>query len=88
MAVLGRIDAMVFTGGIGENSPATRRRILQDMEGMGLQLDSVRNRAHVGQEGEISTFGSRVKILVVPTNEELVIARETLEVIQASQERS
>ena len=64
MAVLGRIDAMVFTGGIGENSPATRRRILQDMEGLGLQLDSVRNRAHAGQEGEISTFGSRVKILV------------------------
>ncbi|MFL2541813.1 MAG: acetate/propionate family kinase [Candidatus Latescibacterota bacterium] len=88
MAVLGRIDAMVFTGGIGENSPATRRRILQDMEGLGLQLDSVRNRAHVGQEGEISIFGSQVKILVVPTNEELVIARETLEVIQTSQERS
>lgn len=88
LAVLGRIDAVVFTGGIGENSPATRRRILQDMEGMGLQLDSARNRAHVGQEGEISTFGSQVKILVVPTNEELVIVRETREVIQASGERS
>ena len=65
-----------------------RRRILQDMEGLGLQLDSARNRTHAGVEGEISTFGSPVKILVVPTNEELVIARETREVIQASGERS
>ena len=88
LAVLGRIDALVFTGGIGENSPATRRRILQDMEGLGLQLDSARNRAHIGQEGEVSTFGSPVKILVVPTNEELVIVRETREVIQSSGERS
>jgi len=88
LAVLGRIDAVVFTGGIGENSPATRRRILQHMEGLGLQLDSARNRTHAGVEGEISTFGSPVKILVVPTNEELVIARETREVIQASVERS
>ena len=88
LAVLGRIDAVVFTGGIGENSPAARRRILQDMEGLGLQLDSARNHTHAGVEGEISTFGSPVKILVVPTNEELVIARETREVIQASGERS
>ena len=88
LAVLGRIDAVVFTGGIGENSPAARRRILQDMEGLGLQLDSARNDTHAGVEGEISTPGSPVKILVVPTNEELVIARETREVIQAYGERS
>jgi len=88
LAVLGRIDAVVFTGGIGENSPVARRRILQDMEGLGLQLDSARNDTHAGVEGEISTPGSPVKILVVPTNEELVIARETREVIQAYGERS
>jgi len=88
LAVLGRIDAVVFTGGIGENSPAARRRILQDMEGLGLQLDSARNDTHAGVEGEISTPGSPVKILVVPTNEELVIAHETREVIQAYGERS
>ncbi len=88
LAVLGRIDAVVFTGGIGENSPAARRRILQDMEGLGLQLDSARNDTHAGVEGEISTPGSSVKILVVPTNEELVIAGETRQVIQAYGERS
>lgn len=62
------------SGGIGENSPATRRRILRDMEGLGLEVDPVRNRSHAGVEGEISTFGSSVKILIVPTHEESVIA--------------
>jgi len=84
LAVLGRIDAVVFTGGIGENSPAARRWILQDMKHMGLELDSARNRAHVGREGEISSFGAKTRILVVPTNEELVIVRETRDVLVGS----
>jgi acetate kinase len=88
VAVLGRIDAVVFSGDIGENSPATRRRILRDMEGLGLELDPARNRTHVGVEGEISTFGSPVKVLVVPTNEALIIARQTREVVASSRERS
>ncbi len=86
LAVLGRIDAVVFSGDSGENSPATRRRILQDMEGLGLEIDPARNRSHVGVEGEISTFGSSVKILIVPTYEALAIARETQVVV--SRERS
>ncbi|MEE3259027.1 MAG: acetate kinase [Candidatus Latescibacterota bacterium] len=86
LAVLGRIDAVVFSGGIGENSPATRRRILRDMEGLGLEVDPVRNRSHAGVEGEISTFGSSVKILIVPTHEESVIAHETQAVV--SRERN
>ena len=84
--MLGRIDAVVFSGDSGENSPATRRRILQDMEGLGLEIDPARNRSHVGVEGEISTFGSSVKILIVPTYEALAIARETQVVV--SRERS
>ncbi len=84
LAVLGRIDAVVFTGGIGENSAAARRWILQDMKHLGLELDSARNRAHVGREGEISSFGAKTRILVVPTNEELVIVRETRDVLVGS----
>ncbi len=81
MAVLGRIDAVVFTGGIGENSSSIRRGILQGMDGLGLQLDSARNRAHKGREGEISSVDSPIKLLVVQTHEELVIARETRELL-------
>ena len=84
LAVLGRIDAVVFTGGIGENSAAARRWILQDTEHLGLELDSAHNRAHVGSEGEISSFGAKTRILVVPTNEELVIVRETRDVLVGS----
>ena len=84
LAVLGRIDAVVFTGGIGENSAAARGWILQDMKHLGLELDSARNRAHVGREGEISSFGAKTRILVVPTNEELVIVRETRDVLVGS----
>ena len=75
-AVLGRVDALVFTGGIGQHSAFMRRRILEGLQHMGMQIDSARNRNHAGDEGEVSHVDSRVKILVVPTNEELVIARE------------
>ena len=85
IAVLGRIDAVIFTGGIGENSAAARWRILQDLEHLGLELDSTRNQVHVGREGEISSFGAKIRILVVPTNEELVIARETRGVLSGSE---
>ena len=73
--VLGRVDALVFTGGIGQHSAFMRRRILEGLQHMGVQIDSARNRNHAGDEGEVSHVDSRVKILVVPTNEELVIAR-------------
>ena len=80
-AVLGRMDALVFTGGIGENSAFMRRRIVDGLEGFGLQIDAARNRTHGSSEREVSSFGSQVKILVIPTNEELVIARETRELV-------
>ena len=80
-AVLGQIDALVFTGGIGEKSVSIRRWVVQGLEGLGLELDRARNRAVSGGEGEISAFDSRVRVLVVPTNEELVIAQEVREVL-------
>jgi len=78
-AALGGVDIIVFTGGIGENDPVTRNKILSNLEYMGIQIDS--DKAGVrGEETIISSSDSRVKVLVVPTDEELVIARDTFEI--------
>ena len=77
MAILNRIDAIVFTGGIGENGVAMRSRILADLDQQGIQIDEHRNDIHVGVEGEIQSQTSRIKVMVIPTNEELAIARDT-----------
>ena len=75
-------SAVVFTGGIGENSAAVRRRICAGLESIGLALDAGRNEAMVGgKAGEISTDASTFKGFVIPTNEELLIARDTYRVI-------
>ena len=81
-AAMGGIDAIVFTAGIGENTIDVREECLRGLEFLGAELDPARNEAcnHVG--GEISTDDSRVKILIIPTNEELAIARETARLIQ------
>ena len=81
LGVLGRADAVVFTGGIGENAAAMRERILLGMAGLGLELDGVANRECVGREGGISTSASRIAILVVRAQEERLIARETAKVL-------
>jgi len=78
--VLGRLDAVVLTGGIGENAPRLRAQILQDLEILGVVLDPALNEATVQREGEISAAGSRVKALVIPTNEEGAIAADTYEI--------
>ena len=75
-------DALVFTAGIGENNPQIRAAICAQLDQLGLVLDPARNAALRG-EGEISAAGSRVKIFVIPANEELVVARETLRCIAA-----
>ncbi len=75
IAVLGGVDAIVFTGGIGENSDLIRRLVMEDMEYCGAKLDVAKNA--VRGEMYINTEDSKVKIMVVPTNEELSIARET-----------
>ncbi len=76
-------DAVVFTGGIGENSPVIRKRIGAGLESIGLELDQARNEAqHGGELGPISTESSSLKAFVIPTNEELLIARDTFRVIE------
>ncbi len=80
-AAMGGVDAVVFTGGIGENSTAVREAALQDMGWMGLELDPKRNRKLVGGEGFITTDESHVKAIVIPTNEERTIARDVVRVL-------
>jgi acetate kinase len=76
-------DALVFTGGIGENNPDLRAAICANLDQFGIQIDPARNAALRGTEGEISAAGSRVKLFVIPANEELVVARETVRCIAA-----
>jgi acetate kinase len=71
----------VFTGGIGENSSMVRDLVLSELGFLGIQLDDKLNRAGEKGEREISIKGSRVKIFVIPTNEELVIALDTMRII-------
>jgi len=81
LAAMGGADAVVFTGGIGENSPEVRSRICEGMEWAGLKIDAARNQETVGHEGVISTEDSRLLAYAIPTNEELLIARDTVRVI-------
>jgi acetate kinase len=78
---MGRLDAIAFTAGIGENGPEIRESICTGLEVIGARLDPEANKVR-GQERVISTAGSAVKILVVPTNEELMIAKETERVLR------
>jgi len=80
-ATMGGIDAIVFTAGVGENSVPVRQRICSGLEFLGTKLDLVKNNVH-GKERIISTDDSKVKILTIPTNEELVIARDTKKIIE------
>jgi acetate kinase len=76
-AVLGEVDALVFTAGIGENAHDIRRIVCTDMQHLGLAVDRKRNRQRIGSATEIQTERSPVKIWVIPTNEELEIAEQT-----------
>jgi acetate kinase len=83
LAALGGADAVVFAGGIGENAPEVRARICAGLEWMGLELDRERNAAAVeGRAGPISREGSRLEAWVIPTDEELLIARDTVRVVR------
>jgi acetate kinase len=81
LAAMGGADAIVFTGGIGENSPDIRARICAEMEWAGLHLNATRNEQTVGREGMISTDDSKLLTYAIPTDEELLIARDTVRVI-------
>ncbi|HHX38933.1 MAG TPA: acetate kinase [Armatimonadetes bacterium] len=83
-AAMGGVDAIVFTGGIGEHDPYVRECVCTGLSFLGLRFDPERNAERSG-EREISAPGSSVRALVIPTNEELVIARETAEVVGARQ---
>jgi acetate kinase len=83
-ALLGRVDAIVFTGGIGENDPDMRCRACEGLEGLGIKLDDSANLGPERGERRISAPDSRVQVLVIPTNEELEIARQALEAVLAS----
>lgn len=70
------VDAIVFTAGIGENASYIREEILKPMSWFGIELDINKNNKLQGKEAEISTNDSKIKIFVIPTNEELAIARD------------
>lgn len=81
-AVMGGLDTIVFTAGIGEHAPEIRERALTNMEFLGVEIDLEKNNSHdIGDGMEISKETSRVKVFVVPTNEELMIAKETLALV-------
>ena len=81
LACMGGADAVVFTGGIGENSPDIRAAICQGLEWAGLHLDKEQNQKVIGAEGPITADGSTLLAYVIPTDEELLIARDTVRVI-------
>lgn len=80
-AALGGLDILVFTGGVGENQWPTRTAVCKDMEFMGIELDEKLNTGMRGKEMVISTPGSKVTVMVVPTDEELTIAADTMEIL-------
>jgi len=78
LAVLGRVDAVVFTGGIGENAAAIRERACEGLDHLGIAVDGKRNEAAEGAVSEIQRSGAAVKVLVIRTDEEREIARQTI----------
>lgn len=80
-AVMGGVDAVVFTAGLGENSSSNREEICEGLEFMGIKIDDEKNNVR-GKDAIISTDDSKVKVLVIPTNEELMIAKDTVELLK------
>lgn len=78
---MGGVDGIIFTGGVGENSPESREAICKDMEYMGLEFNKKKNTGLRGKEMFISKENSKVKAMVIPTNEELVIAADTQKIV-------
>jgi acetate kinase len=80
-AAMGGVDTIVFTGGIGENDANTRAGVMEGLEFLGIDFDFDKNKSLRGKEELLSTPQSRVKVIVVPTNEELMIAKDTFEIV-------
>ena len=83
-AVLNGVDAVIFTAGLGENSGSMRELICRNMEGLGISLDPEKNKVR-GEEIDIAVPGTRCRVLVIPTNEELMIARETVQLLRSQE---
>ncbi|MBD3389535.1 acetate/propionate family kinase [Candidatus Micrarchaeota archaeon] len=81
---LGEVDAVVFTAGIGENSTSMRKQICSYLKILGIKLDLKKNRKNLKKGWEITSPGSKIKVLVIPTNEELMIAKEAAKAVGAS----
>ncbi|MFF2908154.1 acetate/propionate family kinase [Paenibacillus sp. NPDC057934] len=81
-AAMNGVDAIVFTAGVGENASLLRERVLNNLTFLGIELDAEANKVRSGDPRRISTADSKVQVLVVPTNEELVIARDTHRIVQ------
>ncbi len=81
IGIMNGADAVVFTAGIGENNDLVRSKVLKDLDFLGIDVDMEKNKV-IGKEIDISAPGSRVKTLVIPTNEELAIARETQKLLK------
>ena len=88
VAALGGADAICFAGGVGENAAVVRAKVCEDLEWMGVKLDPALNAATVGgREGRVSVDGSRPEVWVIPTDEELLIARDTYRVVHCIETR-
>jgi acetate kinase len=88
LAAMNGAEAIVFTGGIGENSAEIRERICAGLSWLGIELDAERNSTNgTGSKGQISSDSSRVSVFVIPTNEELLIARDTVRVVSGAPKR-
>ena len=81
-AALGGVDILVFTGGVGENQAVTRSDVCKNMEFMGIELDEELNNSVRAKEVVISKPSSKVKVVIIPTDEELTIARDTVEILR------
>jgi acetate kinase len=81
-AAMGGVDVVIFTGGVGENGDDTRASICQGLEFIGVEVDPAKNRKLRSKEAVISKDGAKVKVMVVPTNEELVIAQDTMQIVE------
>jgi len=88
LAAMNGADAIVFTGGIGENASEIRAKICADLTWLGVELDAELNSNHGADKGgQISSEASRVSVFVIPTNEELLIARDTVRVVSGAPQR-
>jgi len=79
---LGGVDVLVFTGGVGENQTGTRQKVCESLAFMGVKIDNELNAISRGKEVLLSTPDSTVKVVVIPTDEEFMIASDTMEILK------